>query len=103
MAVRAAAYVARLLQGIALPFPPGLDAQVAAEAVREGADLSGLRQTARSAPLGGAAPRRGPGAWRCCRTTSPARWRGPTRCPSIRHRVGGALDLSIVSLPGAST
>ena len=48
MSVRAAAYVARLLQGMPLALPPELDAQMAAQAVRESADLSRLRQTART-------------------------------------------------------
>ncbi len=101
MAVRAAAYVARLVQGIALPFPPGLDAEVAAQAVQEGADLAGLRQAARTAP---SEERRLAAALalallqddvaREVARTDPV--------PSIRHRVGGALEVAIVSLPGAS-
>ncbi|MDQ3224551.1 MAG: hypothetical protein M3Q75_13945, partial [Gemmatimonadota bacterium] len=101
MTVRAAAYVARLVQGIALPFPPGLDAEVAAQAVQEGADLPGLRQAARTAP---SEERRLAAALalallqddvaREVARTDPV--------PSIRHRVGGALEVSIVSLPGAS-
>jgi hypothetical protein len=101
MAVRAAAYVARLVQGTALPLPPGLDAQVAAQAVREGADLPVLRQTARAAP---SEERRLAAALalallqddvaREVARTDPV--------PAIRHRVGGALELSILSLPGVS-
>jgi hypothetical protein len=101
MAVRAAAYVARLLQGVALPLPPGLDAQVAAQAVQEGADLPSLRRAARTAP---SEERRLAAALalallqddvaREVARTDPV--------PSIRHRVSGALELSIVSLPGAS-
>jgi HEAT repeat protein len=101
MTVRAAAYVARLVQGIALPLPPGLDARVAAQAVQEGADLPDLRQTARTAF---SEERRLAAALalallqddvaREVARTDPV--------PSIRHRVGGALELSIVGLPGAS-
>jgi HEAT repeat protein len=102
MTVRAAAYVAHLLQGVALPFPPGLDAQAAAQAVQEGADLAGLRQTARTAS---SEERRLAAALalallqddvaREVARTDPV--------PSIRHRVSGALELSIVSLPGPSS
>ena len=102
MTVRAAAYVAHLIQGVALPLPPGLDAQVAAQAVLEGADLASLRQAARAAS---SEERRLAAALalallqddvaREVARTDPA--------PSIRHRVGGALELSIVSLSGAST
>jgi hypothetical protein len=101
MSVRAAAYIACLLQGVALPLPPGLDAQVAAQAVQEGADLPSLRQTARTAS---SEDRRLAAALalallhddvaREVARTDPV--------PSIRHRVGGVLDLSIVSLAGAS-
>ena len=101
MTVRAAAYVGRLVQGVALPLPPGLDAQVAAQAVQEGADLPSLRQTARTAS---SEERRLAAALalallqddvaREVARTDPV--------PSIRHRVSGALELSIVSLPGAS-
>jgi hypothetical protein len=102
MTVRAAAYVAHLVQGVALPLPPGLDAQVAAQAVQEGADLPSLRQNARTASseerrLAAAlalALLQDDVAREVARTD-------PT--PSIRHRVGGALELSIVSLSGAST
>jgi len=102
MPVRAAAYVARLLQGIALPLPPELDSQLAAEALRECADLSGLRQTARAdaseerrlaAALALALVQ--DDAAREVARTDPA--------PSVRHRVSGALDLSNVSGPGAPT
>ncbi len=102
MTVRAAAYVARLLQGVALPFPPGLDAQVAAEAVQEGADLPTLRQTARSASS--EVQRLAAALALALLQDDIAREVARTDpVPSIRHRVGGALDLSIVSLPGAST
>ncbi|MFL5401210.1 MAG: HEAT repeat domain-containing protein [Gemmatimonadales bacterium] len=94
MTVRAAAYAARLLQGIAVPLPPGLDTRVAAEAVRDTADLPSLRETARST---GAEERRLAAALalallqdevaREVARTDPV--------PAIRHRVGGALELAL--------
>jgi HEAT repeat protein len=94
MPVRAAAYVARLLQGIPVPLPPGLDAKVAADAVSDAADLSSLRSIARTAPK---EERRLAAALvlalvqdetaREVARTDPA--------PAVRHRVGGALDLSM--------
>lgn len=98
MSVRAAAYVARLLQGVALPLPPELDGQVAADAVRESANLPRLRQTARTSS---SEDQRLAAALalallqddiaREVARTDPA--------PAIRHRVAGALELSIVSVP----
>jgi HEAT repeat protein len=98
MVVRAAAHVARLLQGIPVPLPPGLDPLVAAEAVRDTSDLESLRGIARSAP---AEDRRLAAALALAlmqddvakdvARSDPA--------PSIRHRVAGALELS---LPAAS-
>jgi HEAT repeat protein len=93
MSVRAAAYVARLLQGMPLALPPELDTGMAAHAVREGADLPRLRQTARTSPseeyrLAAAlalAVLQDDVAREVART-DPA--------PSIRHRVAGALELS---------
>jgi HEAT repeat protein len=101
MTVRAAAYVARLVQGIPLPFPPGLDTQVAAQAVQEGADLPGLRQAARSA----ASEERRLAAALALALLQDEVAHEVARTdpvPSIRHRVGGALELSIVTLPAAS-
>jgi HEAT repeat protein len=101
MTVRAAAYVARLVQGVALPLPPGLDPQVAAQAVQEAADLPGLRQTARTA----ASEERRLAAGLALALLHDDVAREVARTdpvPSIRHRVGGALELSIVSLPVAS-
>ncbi len=101
MTVRAAAYVARLVQGIALPFPPGLDAEVAAQAVKEGADLPSLRQAARTA----ASEERRLAAALALALLQDDVAREVARTdpvPSIRHRVGGALEVSIVSLRGAS-
>jgi hypothetical protein len=102
MTVRAAAYVARLLQGIPLALPPGLDAQVAAQAVREGADLPTLRQNALTA----ASEERRLAAGLALALLQDDVAREVARTdpvPSIRHRVGGALELSIVSLPATST
>jgi len=94
MLVRAAAHVARLLQGQAVPLPPGLDPRVAAQAVREAADLGALRSLARSAPSD---ERRLAAALalamiqddvaRQVARSDPA--------PSVRHRVGSALELSL--------
>jgi HEAT repeat protein len=102
MPVRAAAYVARLLQGIPVPLPPDLDAKVAAEAVRETADLPSLRSIARRGPT---EDRRLAAALalalvqddvaREVARTDPA--------PAIRHRVGGALELSLANVPGQSS
>jgi hypothetical protein len=99
MVVRAAAHVARLLQGIPVPLPPGLDPMVAAEAVRDTSDLESLREIARSAP---ADDRRLAAALALAliqddvakdvARSDPA--------PSIRHRVAGALELSMPAAPG---
>jgi HEAT repeat protein len=102
MTVRAAAYVARLVQGAALPLPPGLDARVAADAVQEGANLAVLRQTARTA----ASEESRLAAALALALLQDDVAREVARAdpvPAIRHRVSGALDLSIVNLPGAST
>jgi HEAT repeat protein len=98
MPVRAAAYVARLLQGMPLALPPELDPMMAAHAVRESADLSRLRQAARTSPF---EEQRLAAALalalvqddvaREVARTDPA--------PAIRHRVAGALELSERDLP----
>lgn len=100
MTVRAAAYVSRLLQGMALPQPPELDSQVAAQAVRESADIPSLRRTAqtssseeqRLAAALALALLQDEVAMEVART-DPA--------PTIRHRVAGALELSVVSIPAS--
>ena len=100
MSVRAAAYVARLLQGMPLPLPPELDAQMAAQAVQESADLSRLRERARTSPfeeqrLAAAlalALVQDDVAHEVART-DPA--------PATRHRVAGALELSERNLPAS--
>ena len=50
MPVRAAAFAARLVQGVPVSPPPGVDLREAAAALRESADLTTLRETARTAP-----------------------------------------------------
>jgi HEAT repeat protein len=96
MVVRAAAYVARLLQGLALPLPPELDTLVAAEAVRHGADLQNLRQTALTDP---SEERRLSASLALALLQDDVAREVARRDPSpaIRHRVAGALELSIGS------
>ncbi len=94
MPVRAAAHASRLFQGIPVPLPPGLDPGIAAEAVRDAGSLSSLREIARGAP---GEERRLAAALALALVqdevahevarTDPA--------PAIRHRVGGALELSM--------
>ena len=101
MTVRAGAYAARLLQGLPLPLPPGIDGPAVVAAVLDAADLPSLRDLARTAP---AEERRLAAALalallqddvaREVARTDPV--------PAIRHRVGGALELSSVNHPGAS-
>jgi HEAT repeat protein len=94
MPVRAAAHASRLFQGVPVPLPPGLDPDIAAEAVRDAGSLSFLREIARGAP---GEERRLAAALALALVqdevahevarTDPA--------PAIRHRVGGALELSM--------
>jgi HEAT repeat protein len=94
MPVRAAAHASRLFQGVPVPLPPGLDPRVAAEAVRDAGSISTLREIARGAP---GEERRLAAALALALVqdqvahevarTDPA--------PAIRHRVGGALELSL--------
>jgi HEAT repeat protein len=94
MPVRAAAHASRLFQGIPVPLPPGLDPGIAAEAVRDAGSISFLREIARGAP---GEERRLAAALALALVqdevahevarTDPA--------PAIRHRVGGALELSL--------
>ena len=101
MPVRAAAHVARLLQGKALPFPPGLDGETVAQAALDIADLPALRHMAlgardeelRLAAALTLALLQDEVAREVARTDP---------VPAIRHRVHGALDLSITSAAGAS-
>ncbi|HEX5962687.1 MAG TPA: HEAT repeat domain-containing protein [Gemmatimonadales bacterium] len=96
MVVRAAAYVARLLQGLPLPLPPELDTLVAAEAVRHGADLQNLRQTALTDP---SEERRLSASLALALLQDDVAREVARRdpAPAIRHRVAGALELSIGS------
>jgi HEAT repeat protein len=93
MSVRAAAYVARLLQGMPLALPPELDAQLAAQAVKETVDLSRLRQTARTSPSEG---RRLAAALALTLVQDDVAHEVARMdpVPAIRHRVAGALELS---------
>ena len=99
MSVRAAAYVARLLQGMPLALPPELDADMAAQAVRESEDLSRLRQTARTSAseeqrLAAAL------ALALVQDDVAQEVARSDPAPAIRHRVAGALELSGRNLPG---
>jgi HEAT repeat protein len=93
MAVRAAAYVGRLLQGQPVPLPPGISPGVAAEAVRETAELSSLRERAQ---------RTRPEEHRLAAALALALLQDEVALevartdpvPSIRHRVSGALELA---------
>src|SRR5207253_11156935 len=90
--VRAAAYVARLLQGTPVPFPPGIEAEAAAEAVRESSDLSSLRQAARGTP--GEDRRLAAALALALLQDEVAREVArPDPTPALRHRVSGALEL----------
>jgi hypothetical protein len=74
--------------------PPGLDTKVAAEAVREGADLGALRSTARTAP----SDERRLSAALALAMIQDAVAQEVARsdpAPSVRHRVAGALELSM--------
>jgi hypothetical protein len=93
MAVRAAAFAGRLLQGTPVPLPPGLDARAAADAVRAAGDLPALRDTARTAP----SEERRLAAALALALLHDAVAREVARTdpvPAIRHRVSGALELS---------
>jgi HEAT repeat protein len=99
MAVRAAAYVGRLLQGRPVPFPPGLDPAAAAGVLSQAAQLPALRDIARTAA---AEDRRLAAALALALVhddvalqvarTDPA--------PAVRHRVSGALDLAAQARAG---
>ena len=93
MPVRAAAFAARLVQGVPVAPPPGVELREVASALRESADLTTLRETARTASdenqrLAAAlalALLQDEVAHEIARTDP---------FPSIRHRVGGALELA---------
>ena len=91
-AVRAAAYAARLLQGTPASLPPDVRPEAAAVAIRQAADLPGLRQLARTAPeeerrLAAALAL----AWVDDAVAREVARTDPV--PAIRHRVTGALEL----------
>jgi hypothetical protein len=99
--VRAAAYVARLLQGTPVPLPPGIDPTTAAEAVREASDLPSLRETAR----GTAGEERRLAAALALALLQDEVAREVARTdpiPAIRHRVSGALELAMQGTAGSS-
>jgi HEAT repeat protein len=94
MPVRAAAHASRLFQGIPVPLPPGLDPGIAAEAVRDAGSLSTLREIARGAP--GEERRLAAALALALVQDEVAREVARTDpAPAIRHRVGGALELSM--------
>jgi HEAT repeat protein len=99
MSVRAAAHVARLLQGIPVPLPPGLDLKVAADAVREGADLGALRHFARTVP---SEDRRLAAALALALIQDEVAHEVARSdpAPPVRHRVAGALELAMPNVPG---
>ena len=101
MAVRAAAYVGRLLLGTPVPLPPALDPGSAATALRDAGDLASLRDTARSAP---AEDRRLAAALALALVQDEVA-REVARMdpvPAIRHRVSGALELTAPPGSGAA-
>jgi HEAT repeat protein len=101
MPVRAAAYVARLLQGTPVPLPPGIDPRTAAEAVREASDLSSLRDTARGTV--GEERRLAAALALALLQDEVAREVARTDpIPAIRHRVSGALELAMQGTAGST-
>jgi hypothetical protein len=93
MPVRAAAYVARLLQGIPVSLPPGIEPIEAAGALREAADLPALREIALTAPDEN--HRLAAGLALALLQDQVAHELARTDpFPSVRHRVGGALELA---------
>ncbi|MDF3052820.1 MAG: lyase domain protein repeat-containing protein [Geminicoccaceae bacterium] len=98
MRVRAAAHVARLVQGRPVPLPPGLDPRVVADAVRDGADLGALRSIARAAPSDDRRLAAGL-ALAMIRDEVALEVARSDPAPSVRHRVSGALELSVQPKP----
>jgi hypothetical protein len=98
MPVRAAAFVARLLQGTPVPLPPGIDPRVAAHAVEEASELANLREMAR----GTAREERRLAAALALALLQDDVAREVARTdpiPAIRHRVSGALELAVLGTP----
>jgi hypothetical protein len=100
-AVRAAAYVGRLLQGTPLPLPPGLDLQAAASSLATIADRTGLREAARTAP--GEDRRLAAALALALLQDDVAREVARTDpVPTIRHRVSGTLELAAPAVNGGA-
>jgi HEAT repeat protein len=101
MPVRAAAYVARLLQGTPVPLPPGVDPRTAADAVREASDLPSLREKARGTV--GEERRLAAALALALLQDEVAREVARTDpIPAIRHRVSGALELAMQGAAGST-
>jgi hypothetical protein len=101
MPVRAAAYVARLLQGTPVPLPPGIDPKTAAEAVGEASDLPSLREIARGTV--GEERRLAAALALALLQDDVAREVARTDpIPAIRHRVSGALELAMLGTVGST-
>jgi HEAT repeat protein len=99
MAVRAAAYIGRLLQGTPVPLPPGLDPRAASGALRRVVHLATLRETARTAP--GEDRRLSAALALALLEDEVAHQVAHTDpVPAIRHRVSGALDLAAAAREG---
>lgn len=95
MAVRAAAYVAHLLQGIGLSLPPELDPRITADTIRHSANVPALRESARTA----ASDEQRLAAALALALLQDEVAQEVARidpAPSVRHRVAGALELLIV-------
>lgn len=100
MPVRAAAYVARLLQGVPVTLPPGIEPLEAATALRDAADLPALREIARTAADEN--HRLAAGLALALLQDQVAHELARTDpFPSVRHRVGGALELAASRLDDA--
>ena len=93
MTVRAASYVARLLQGNPVALAPDIVPREAAAALRDAADLAALREIARTAP--GENQRLAAGLALALVQDQVAHEVARTDpFPSVRHRVGGALEIA---------
>ena len=101
MAIRAAAHIARLLQGVPVPLPPDLDTRVAADAVRQGAELGSLRHVARTAPSEDRRLSAGL-ALALIQDDVAHEVARSDPAPAVRHRVAGALELSLANLAGGA-
>jgi hypothetical protein len=101
MAVRAAAHIGRLLQGVPVPLPPDLDTRVAADAVRQGAELGSLRHVARTAPSEDRRLSAGL-ALALIQDDVAHEVARSDPAPAVRHRVAGALELSLANLAGGA-